>query len=82
MDPREYTGLLGPQKLLGTPGLDILANSLRYAPESRPVGTIFDVKYRKAHSLEVQAILASEILDIDLLLNTLEAYRPQPNFYQ
>ena len=40
-------------------GLDIVAHSLRYAPERRPPGTTFDLEYTKVHHLELQAIFAS-----------------------
>ena len=63
-------------------GLDIFAHSLRYAPEHRLVETTFDVKYTKAHRVKVQAISASEILYIDLMLNAVEADRAQLNRYQ
>ena len=43
-------------------GLYIIAHSLKYSPERRPVETTFDVEYTKSHRLEVQAIPASEIL--------------------
>ena len=43
-------------------GLDIVAHSLRYAPERRSVGTTFNVEYTRLHRLEAQAIPASEIL--------------------
>ena len=63
-------------------GLDIVAHSLRYAPERRPVGTTFDVEYTKAHRPEVQEIPASEIYHTDILLNALEAERAKPYSYQ
>ena len=62
-------------------GLDIAAQTLRYVPERRPVGTTFDVEYTKAHRLEVQAIPAQEILHTYLLLNALESDMAQLNCY-